>query len=148
MNASGGERLLLSPVFGRDRDGKEAATFPPTKVSAHERRALLRVVDDYLTYCFALETPPRVDELALLLGMSAPRLSYLFKALVGERPSLYLKCLQIEHAKELLLSTNLQMNAVGYASCFGTRTTFFRAFRKYTRTTPEQYRATYSKVQF
>jgi AraC-like DNA-binding protein len=111
--------------------------------SLADAAALRRAADAYLAGCFTRQTPPRASELAANLGLSAHHLSRTFRALVGRKLSEYLKDAQIAHAKQLLRSTALPMNEIAYAAGFGTRTTFFRAFRRATGgLTPAQYRET------
>ena len=76
--------------------------------------------------------------------MSAADFGKLFTHLVGEHPSTYLRRKQIDCAKRLLTQTDLTMNVIAYKCGFGTRTTFFRAFKRETGMTPREYRATYS----
>jgi transcriptional regulator GlxA family with amidase domain len=104
--------------------------------------ALRQAADAYLAACFARQTPPRVSELAATLEVSAHHLSSTFQKLVGAPLSPYLKAGQIAHAKHLLRATERPMNEIAYAAGFGTRMTFFRAFRRATGgLTPAQYRA-------
>jgi AraC-like DNA-binding protein len=67
-------------------------------------------------------------------------LSRIFRALVDTPLSVYLKAGQIAHAKQLLRRTRLSVNEIAYAAGFGTRNTFFRAFRRATGLSPTQYR--------
>jgi AraC-like DNA-binding protein len=103
--------------------------------------ALRRVADLYLRSCFEAETAPQVGELAAQLGIEAHHLAGRFREVLGCTPSEYLKRQQIAHAQELLRATSLPLNAVGYASGFGTRATFYRAFRRITGMTPAAYRS-------
>lgn len=103
-------------------------------------RSLRTAADAYLQSCFARETPPHVSELAQSLQMSLGALSKTFKSQCGERPSEYLKRAQIRRAKLLLVETRLPLNQVAYRSAFGTRVSFFRAFKRSCGITPQQYR--------
>ena len=103
--------------------------------------ALRKIADLYLRSCFGAETPPHVGEMAHQLGLQPHELAKLFRSLLGSTPSDYLKSGQIAHAQKLLGSTSLSLNAVGYACGFGTRATFFRAFRRLTGMTPAVYRS-------
>jgi AraC-like DNA-binding protein len=109
-------------------------------------RELRRIADDYLSLCMRQETRPHVNELAATLRMSASDFSALFLKIVGERPSGYLKRRQIEHAKRLLRQSSLTMNVIAYKCGFGTRTTFFRAFKGRVGITPLAYRAGKKRV--
>ena len=102
---------------------------------------LRKIADLYLASCFEGETPPQVNELAALLGLEPHQLADLFRELLGSTPSDYLKHGQVSHAQLLLRTTSLSLNAIAYASGFGTRATFYRAFHRVTGTTPGAYRA-------
>ena len=102
---------------------------------------LRRLADDYLAKCLDHGSAPHVNELAAKAGMSAGDFSNLFLDLVGERPSVYLKRGQIECAKQLLLTTHLELNEIAYRCGFRRRRTFFRLFKRLVGTTPAAYRA-------
>jgi AraC-like DNA-binding protein len=104
---------------------------------AGELRAAARA---YVRKCFREETQPQVNELAVLLGVRPYELSRLFAIAAGEPLSTYLKRLQIERARRLLRATDLPLNQVAYASGFGTRASFFRAFKKACGCTPLEFR--------
>jgi len=97
-------------------------------------------VEEYLRRCFSDEETPRVSELAILLGMTRERLSRDFVAAYGVALSAYLKRRQIRHAKRLLAASDLSTTRIGYLCGFGTRRTFYRAFRRSTGQSPDQYR--------
>lgn len=99
-------------------------------------RELRSAAETYLARCFSDETPPRVSELAATLGMALKQLSDAFVAEVGERPANYLKRRQVERAQELLAAGELSTTQIGYRAGFGTRASFFRAFKRLTGETP------------
>ena len=101
---------------------------------------LRHTVDEYLRRCFSDEETPRVSELATLLGMTRERLSRDFAAAYGVALSAYLKHRQIRHARRLLDASDLSTTRIGYLCGFGTRRTLYRAFRRSTGFTPDQYR--------
>jgi AraC-like DNA-binding protein len=103
---------------------------------------LRQAVDSYLQRCFAAEAAPRVSELALLLGMTREKLSRDFGARYGIALSAYLKRRQLDHAQQLLVTSRLSTTRIGYLCGFGTRRTFYRAFRRGTGTSPDQFRRT------
>jgi AraC-like DNA-binding protein len=96
--------------------------------------------------CFARESPPRVGELAGQLGISRVTLNQLFRRVAGVSTSDYIKYLQVQRAKRLLVRTRLSTTAIGYIAAFGTRRTFHRAFRRHTGMTPAQYRRAFHNV--
>jgi AraC family transcriptional regulator of adaptative response / DNA-3-methyladenine glycosylase II len=94
------------------------------------------VADAYVDECFCRETPPRVSELAHLLGMSRAHLTVLFARQIRESPSAWLKRMQIERSVELMQTTDHSLTRIAYMCGFGTRRTFFRAFRRFHRRSP------------
>jgi AraC-like DNA-binding protein len=103
-------------------------------------QALRKVARSYVRKCFREETPPQVNELAVLLDVRPYELSRLFANATGEPLSAYLKRMQIVRARGLLRRTGLSLNQIAYASGFGTRASFFRAFRKACGCTPLEFR--------
>jgi len=101
---------------------------------------LVAAVDRYLLHCFERCTAPRVDELAQRLGTHPSALSRRFKSATGRRLSAVLKERQVEEAKRLLGSTNLNTRAIASRAGFGTVNTLFRLFRTHVGHTPEEYR--------
>jgi AraC-like DNA-binding protein len=99
------------------------------------------VIDRYLRECFEKESPPRVDELAAVLGVTASALSRRFRRLSGSRLAEELKRRQIEFAEHLLRCSDLTVTQIAYRAGFGTRRTFFRAYQRFKGVTPESYRS-------
>jgi AraC-like DNA-binding protein len=97
-------------------------------------------VHDYLRDCFARESPPRVSELAERIQTSRVTLNRQMKRLFGVSASAYLKAEQLGQAKKLLRRTNLSTTRVAYAGAFGTRRTFYRAFRRNCQVSPAEFR--------
>jgi AraC-like DNA-binding protein len=97
-------------------------------------------IETYLDSCFARETPPRVSELARLLGVARERLVETFREHVGMTPIAYLRERQVAAAKQLLRRTAIPITRVGYITGFGTRRTFFRVFSRLASVTPAQFR--------
>ena len=101
---------------------------------------LFEAVEGYLDRCFSTEEPPRVSELAVMLGITRESLSRDFAAWYGMPLSGYLKQRQISHAQTLLGRPELSTTRVAYLCGFGTRRTFYRAFKRVTGMSPDQYR--------
>jgi AraC-like DNA-binding protein len=106
---------------------------------------LRQSVEAYLDQCFTREETPRVSELALLLGITRETLSRDFAARYGIPLSGYLKHRQLAHAQRLLQTSCLSTTRIGYLCGFGTRRTFYRAFRRGTGTSPDQFRRTHRR---
>ena len=115
---------------------------PEERDRRHEvsRHFLRLTANAYLAECFARETSPHANELAARLECSPSQLNRVFLRHMGVIPSTFLKAACVERAKHLLATTTLRTATVGYQAGFGTRTTFFRAFKRVTGMTPQQYR--------
>jgi transcriptional regulator GlxA family with amidase domain len=92
----------------------------------------------YVLDCMRREDTPRASELALRYGVTASHLSRAFRAQYGVRLSDYIKILQVRRAQRLLRTTGLDTNRIAYSCGFGTRRTFFRAYRRMTGDSPRR----------
>jgi transcriptional regulator GlxA family with amidase domain len=101
---------------------------------------LLKMIEQYVAYCCSVETPPRVSELAQLVGLSACTLVRHFRREHPLTLADVLKETQLAHAMEMLESSDLPTTKVAYSCGYGTRRTFFRAFQRATGMTPAEYR--------
>ena len=97
---------------------------------------LLKMIEQYVAYCCAVETPPRVSELAQIVGLSACTLIRQFRQENDLTLADLLKETQLAHAMEMLETSDLPTTKVAYACGYGTRRTFFRAFQRATGMTP------------
>src|SRR5438477_6780904 len=96
----------------------------------------------YVMHCMRREDTPRASELAAQFGITASHLSRTFRARYGVALSDYMKALQVRHAQRLLRTTQMDTTRIAYACGFGTRRTFFRAYRRMTGDSPVTYRRT------
>jgi AraC-like DNA-binding protein len=99
----------------------------------------------YLADCYANESPPRVSELAKVLGMHPVILRRRIKDAHGVTASRYLKTAQIRFACELL-GGGIPLREIARRAAFGTPRSFFRAFRRELRISPAVYRSASSKM--
>jgi AraC-like DNA-binding protein len=99
------------------------------------------IIDRYLRDCFEKESPPRVDELALFLGVTSSALSRRFRRQFGVGLAEELKRRQCAFAEQLLLGSDLTVTQIAYRAGFGTRRTFFRAYQRLKGVTPESSRS-------
>jgi AraC-like DNA-binding protein len=87
--------------------------------------------------------PIGLAETAAAVHVSPPHLARLFRRHTGRTVTEYLHTLRISHARQLLLSTEETVLAIGLASGFSAPEHFYRTFRRLTGTTPAAYRALY-----
>jgi two-component system response regulator YesN len=73
-------------------------------------------------------------------GVSAARLSQVYREVTGMYPSDFLALLRMEKARELLLETGMSVRAVGEAVGYYDVTSFIRRFKRDMSMTPAQYR--------
>ena len=104
-------------------------------------------IEQYLTECFAREETPRACELAERCGLSPAQFTRALQREQGMRPAAYLKAQQVELARQLLSTTDLNTTEIAYRAGFGTRATFFRVFRRITGETPAQFRHTPHRME-
>lgn len=74
------------------------------------------------------------------VGINPTYLSRLFKEEIGMPFVDYLNQMRIEKAKELLINTDILIKDIGYQCGFNSMQNFFRVFKKYTSTTPGNFR--------
>ena len=80
------------------------------------------------------------------LKIPAYRLSYAMTHHFGKNYHEIINSYRIEHAKSLLLSPTFafySIDGIGNESGFGNKTTFYNAFKKFTGTTPADFRKKY-----
>lgn len=94
----------------------------------------------YVRECMRSEESPRVSELARLHGVTSEHLSRSFRAACGDSLSDFMKRLQVREAQRLLRATRLSTTRIAYVCGFGTRRTFFRAYRRLTGESPDTLR--------
>ena len=86
-----------------------------------------------------------VADLALELGTNRTYLSHLINQYMNTSFTSYVNALRVQHAKELLLTTDDTIEEIFKASGFQSRTTFWRAFAQAEGCTPKEFRQRESK---
>lgn len=105
---------------------------PPTS------EAIKAEIAAYLKYCIESESPPRVSELAVEMGISTGRLYRICTSVIGTSPGKLLKRLQLYEAQRIMSSSAKESTArLAYRCAFGTRRTFFRTFNRLTSSSPK-----------
>ncbi|QHQ60752.1 helix-turn-helix domain-containing protein [Anaerocolumna sedimenticola] len=88
-----------------------------------------------------------LDEISNFLGMSKYHFNHIFTKSVGISPWNYLTKLRIEYAAELLLSTNLTIDAIANMAGYESSNYFNKVFRKYIGTSPGKFRILYHDIE-
>jgi len=83
-----------------------------------------------------------LEELARTCGLSRSHFARAFKASVGLSPFQWLVTQRVEHAKSMLLNSDLPVGEIGLDSGFSDQSHFTRIFMKYTGITPAAWRRT------
>jgi AraC family transcriptional regulator len=100
----------------------------------HKLNSVLAFISEHIT-----ETVP-VDELASTVHMSPCHFARMFKQAVGQPPHEYVTARRVEHAKELLRTTDLPLVDVAANVGFQTQAHFTGVFRKQAGVTPRIFR--------
>ena len=87
-----------------------------------------------------LHMPLRIDELAELVHLSPGYLSVLFRRETGKSFSDYVLYRRIETAENMLLYSDYSSTEISEILAFSSQSYFIQCFRKYTGTTPKEYR--------
>lgn len=81
-----------------------------------------------------------LEDISKYVFLSPSYFTRAFKEDVGVSPISYLLRVRIERAKELLMDTNLRISEIALSVGFSNQQRFNEIFKKYTKTTPLQYR--------
>ena len=82
----------------------------------------------------------KISELAKIENMCMTAYNLAFKNQFGMPPTKYIIKLRLDHASELLLSTDLSVEEIGYASGYNDINFFSRIFKQYMGVSPLSYR--------
>ena len=117
-----------------------AKTVPLTP--SPEEREQNKLVQDAILYLNEhLTAPVKMTELAQTLHVSQQYLARLFKTETGLSPVKYLNRLRIEHAKELMRKSSMNITEAALSSGFDNLYYFSRLFKQLEGMTPSVYRA-------
>lgn len=109
----------------------------PTGRVALSRRALARVLD---LMNHGIEGGVSLEQLAREASLSRAYFAVAFKEATGISPHRYLTGLRVEHARHLLLATDLALSAIALRCGFCSQAHFCTTFRALTGTTPSRFR--------
>ncbi len=82
----------------------------------------------------------RIEHLASSVFLSPDRFTEVFGSVMGRTPRDYLRHLRLEHARKLLLTSDLSITEIAFDSGFGEAAYFTRVFRGATGMTPSDFR--------
>ena len=99
---------------------------------------------DYVTE--DLRRTIHLDDLAALLGINVRRLCRAFRNTVGMSPHQYIMSVRVEHARDLLRQSRLDLEEIAELSGFADRTHMNKCFRKIVGQTPSEARRTARSV--
>jgi len=90
--------------------------------------------------CQHLRENITLDDLALEVGLSVSRLSFLFKQHTGVTPQRYYEVHRLERARQLLESTSLPIKSIAAEIGFNNPFYFTLRFKKHSGNSPREYR--------
>jgi AraC-like DNA-binding protein len=122
------QSTLESHVPAENHDGEPVAS----RLASVERYAAA------LAHRFFERTS--LDDAAAELGMSRRRFTTLFAEATGQSWADYLSGLRIEYAKTLLQTTNRSIISIAFECGYEELSSFYRAFKRATRTSPGNWR--------
>lgn len=103
-----------------------------------------QIISKMLTYIDANPCADlKLNQFAKMLNFNANYLSELFSKEMGMTLTGYVHLRRLQKAKQLLEHTNLKMEFIAKQCGFSNAHYFIRIFKKYTGTTPKQYRESY-----
>lgn len=141
----GGDRTVVK-TKGTRGGTRRAVDYAGARLA--DRRRYDRIIQKYLSDCYAKRTVARASELAELLDANRPYLAKVIFALFGKPLRKLLRERQFEEAKRLLRLTPLCLDEVAVASAFGHRSTFYRLFLQAFGMTPTEYRRKATNCDF
>jgi len=83
--------------------------------------------------------------ISTMLGMSIRHINNIFKEQYDLTPIQYLTEVRMELSKKLLLETDKDIVSICFEVGFESLSTFYRSFKNYTKTSPNQFRAQYQE---
>jgi AraC-like DNA-binding protein len=97
-------------------------------------RACVQVIREQCSEHWTLEKMSRQS------GLSRTRFSDLLKKITGDTPTIYLRRMRVNHAQELLRTTDRRVTEIALESGFETSQHFARIFKWFSKQSASQYR--------
>lgn len=125
---------LLSLHFNRDdASAIDACPFLADEINMQKIRQAKEIVLKRMT------RPPSLQELATEIGLSLKKLKQGFKEVYGDTVHNFALDHKLEHARQLLISGQYNVNEAGLQVGYSTSSHFISAFKKKYGTTPKKY---------
>lgn len=133
--------VIQEIVAIRDLQYQRGQSKRPTTLSAYEVELACAMKE-----LMAESYPDRlcVSTMANDMGLSRCRFSKLFRKVYGIAPREYITSLRLNHAKELLIQTDMPIQRIGERLGFGSASHFSRQFKRWTGVPPQHYRPRHS----
>lgn len=152
MSADGDATAMFEDIFRRMHSGSFTDRYEESELIYRLFLALYREQvhgtreEDPIEFgCHLLQArfrgPINLKTVARQCGVTREHFIRAFSERYGETPGVMLRRLRLEHARTMLLATELPIARVAAASGFASASTFCRAFRTCYRTTPAGQRA-------
>jgi transcriptional regulator GlxA family with amidase domain len=94
-----------------------------------------------------IETPITPNKIAESVGLSLRQLERLFHKYCDSTPQRYYLVLRLEHARRLLLETNMSILSASIAAGFASQSHFTKCYRNHYQRTPKQERSRFFRTR-
>ncbi|NOX99976.1 MAG: helix-turn-helix domain-containing protein [Verrucomicrobia bacterium] len=130
--------LQVAAEFSLNQGGGKMHRSLPASAIARFEKLARTITENYMR-------PVRGDEIAASAGMHHSSAMRLFRQVSGMSIHEFMTSLRVEHAKHLLLTTDLTMEGIASQSGFGSPPRLYAAFAKFSKQTPGNYRSAMGK---
>jgi len=113
-------------------------TMNKPKTTNEVNQTKISKVQEYISRHYRDELP--LSKLAEVASLAPTSLCHIYKAHTGSCLSQYINAVRIQHAKELLLSTDCSIKVVAFECGYSTLTNFNRQFLRHAGSTPTAWR--------
>ena len=115
-------------------------SMPPRESRSHKRIVQLKTALEFMESSY--NTPVTLEEISRSVDMSPKYFCRFFHEMTHRTPIDYLNYYRIERACYQLMTTDLSITEIAYASGFNDLSYFIKTFKKYKGTTPKKYMKT------
>lgn len=113
----------------------------PGRISRADMAAVNRARDLLLAN---MQSPPSIQELARVAGMSHPRLNRCFSRVFGCTIFEYLRKERLDHCRKLVAETKISMTEIAYTAGYASSSHFSKTFSDHFGMQPSLYRKTFN----